>query len=227
MSESQVALPIPDEVLDALAERIAGIVVERITDSLLPPSKRWMRTQDAAEYLGLTRSTLYSRIGDIPHHKIDRLLLFKRDDLDQWLEGHRHEPSSTRLRPQLPPQPVRRAPRQRQAPATDLLPIGPKPKASSQRPKRERPLPAPLSGSEEDKERWARELEISRPALDAMGPKEFTAAWDHRNQRLHDGGVFEHISKLYDHYGAQAVERMSPTELIQATQDLPTGKAAL
>ncbi len=97
MPDSSIVVPIPEEVLDALAERIAHIVVERITDSLLPPSNRWMRTREAAEYLGLTRSAPYGRIADIPHHKVDRLLLFKRDDLDDWVERHRHEPSTARF----------------------------------------------------------------------------------------------------------------------------------
>jgi hypothetical protein len=33
LPDSSIAVPVPDDVLDALAERIADIVVERITDS--------------------------------------------------------------------------------------------------------------------------------------------------------------------------------------------------
>lgn len=94
MNEPEPAIPIPSDVLDAIAERVADIVIERLSDELRPTTGRWMRTREAAEYLGLTRSPLYSRIGDVPHHKIDRLLLFKRDDLDAWLASHRREPDN-------------------------------------------------------------------------------------------------------------------------------------
>lgn len=204
MPDAELALPVPDEFLDALAERVAERVIERIGDSLLPPSNRWMRTREAADYVGLTRSALYSRIADIPHHKIDRLLLFKRDDLDEWLERHRHEPSQVRSAWEAR-QPVRRDSRRRLNSKPDLLPIEPKAKPAPKPQRREQRLPPPLGGNEEHKENWARELEISRAELDAMSPKEFNAAWDARNQRLRDGGVFERLGELYDTLGSKGL----------------------
>ncbi len=220
ITDTEIALPIPEEFSDALAERVAERVIERIGESLPPRSNCWMRTREAAEYVGLTRSALYGRIADIPHHKIDRLLLFKRDDLDEWLERHRHEPSQARSTWEVP-QHARQAPRRRLSPKPDSLPIGPKSKQPDKRPRRERPLPPPLGGTEEHKENWARELEISRAELYAMSPKDFTTAWDRRNQRLQDGGVFERLGDLYDTLGSKAVDRLTPTELIQAVKDLP------
>ena len=124
MNDQTLVLPIPDEVLDAIADRVASIVVERLGDELRPPTARWMRTNEAAEYLGLSRGALYERIGRIPHHKIDRMLLFRRDDLDAWLAEHRREPDQpqTWVRPPSPSS-LRPRPRRRSAPVK-LLPIG-------------------------------------------------------------------------------------------------------
>lgn len=56
-----------------------------------------MRTKEAAEYLGLTRGALYSRIAQIPHYRFERMLPFRREELDAWVEQHRVEP------PRAPP----------------------------------------------------------------------------------------------------------------------------
>jgi hypothetical protein len=56
-----------------------------------------------------------------------------------------------------------------------------------------------------------------------MSPKDFNLAWEERNRRLENGGVFEHLSQLNDTLGRKAVQRMTPTELIQAMEKLPKG----
>jgi hypothetical protein len=74
-----IALPIPDELIDALARRVAAIVVSEMGADLRPSQGRWLRAKDAAEYLGWTRSALYDRVHgqSIPHYKVDQMLLFK------------------------------------------------------------------------------------------------------------------------------------------------------
>jgi hypothetical protein len=72
------------------------------------------------------------------------------------------------------------------------------PEKSSRTP---RPLPPPLGGDEQDKDKWARELEITRAELDEMSPSDFGKAWDKRNERLREGGVFEYLTELTDAHG--------------------------
>lgn len=62
-------------------------------------SGRAMSSADAAEYLGLSESTLRqsrmdgrreNRIPPPPFVKVGKKILYLRDDLDTWLESHRH-----------------------------------------------------------------------------------------------------------------------------------------
>ncbi len=92
MDQRDHSLPIPSALLDAIADRLA----ERLADQLgamRGTNAVWMRTNDAAEYLGVTRSALYSRIREIPHYRFERMLLFRRTDLDPWVESHRVDPA--------------------------------------------------------------------------------------------------------------------------------------
>ena len=47
--------------------------------------------KQAAEYLGISRDTLYrfSREGLIPSYKISRLVKFKKSDLDEWIKKYK------------------------------------------------------------------------------------------------------------------------------------------
>jgi excisionase family DNA binding protein len=58
--------------------------------------KEFLTIDDLSEHLSIKRSTLYSMVesGELPHYRIGRLIRFKRDDVDQWMEGHRREVSS-------------------------------------------------------------------------------------------------------------------------------------
>lgn len=54
----------------------------------------YLRTKDAAEYLGVAIDTLrgYARDGLIPYSRPGgRLLIFSKADLDKWIEKHRSE----------------------------------------------------------------------------------------------------------------------------------------
>jgi len=176
-----------------------------------------MRTAAAGEYLGMTRSALYSRRGDIPHYKVDRLLLCKREELDAWIAQYHREPQ----RQEIWARPTAAASRrhsQREPPGRSFRARVDADKSA--RPKRERPLPPPLCGDEAHKDKWAWELEISRADLDAMNPKEFERAWEARNERLREGGVFEHIDELLQKLGDKGMEELPPSALIRAVQEL-------
>jgi excisionase family DNA binding protein len=181
-----------------------------------------MRSAEAAEYLGWSRSALYDRVSRkaMPHYKVDGILLFKRDELDVWLEQYHEEPQEPRSAP--PPPPPRQSRRKASAVASMQTSLEPSRKeASKQQPKRRpRPLPPPIGGDEEHKNHWARELEITRAELDEMSPSAFRKAWDARNERLEEGGVFAHIDELTDAHGWGVIEKMTASELIKAVADL-------
>jgi len=59
---NELLLPVPDELIEALSARVADRILERMNDEFAPSSGRWMRTHEAAEYLGWTRSALYKQL---------------------------------------------------------------------------------------------------------------------------------------------------------------------
>lgn len=53
-----------------------------------------------------------------------------------------------------------------------------------------------------------------------MSPSDFRNAWNARNLRLKNGGVFEYVTELTDAHGWAVVEKMTASELIRAVADL-------
>lgn len=45
--------------------------------------------EDLSNYLNVKVKTIYSMVPDIPHYRIGKLIRFKKDEIDSWLEGKR------------------------------------------------------------------------------------------------------------------------------------------
>ena len=65
-----------------------------------PVTRRGLSEAEAADYIGMSRSFLrqarmdgkrINRTPGPPFTKIGRKVLYLRDDVDRWLEQHRHE----------------------------------------------------------------------------------------------------------------------------------------
>ena len=84
--------------LDTLLDQIADQIAERVTQQLRPELLNrnddqhtpWLSIDKAAAYLDWPKQRLYKLTaeGAIPHYKHDGRLLFRRDELDQWLRSH-------------------------------------------------------------------------------------------------------------------------------------------
>jgi excisionase family DNA binding protein len=79
-----LALELPDALIDALAERVADLLADREPGGPEP----WIGVEDAAEHLACGKSRLYALVSArrIPHEKDGSRLLFRRSELDRWLE---------------------------------------------------------------------------------------------------------------------------------------------
>lgn len=58
--------------------------------------REFLTIDELSEYLGIKKSSLYAKVerGDIPYYKIDRLIRFKKSDIDLWMEGLKRQPVS-------------------------------------------------------------------------------------------------------------------------------------
>ncbi len=56
-------------------------------------TKEFLDIRDLSECLSIKKSTLYAMVenGELPHYKIGRLIRFKHNDVDAWMETHRKE----------------------------------------------------------------------------------------------------------------------------------------
>jgi len=50
---------------------------------------RWLSVDEIAEYLGLSKDTVYTWISvkGMPAHRVGRLWKFKRDEVDGWVKA--------------------------------------------------------------------------------------------------------------------------------------------
>ena len=58
------------------------------------------RIDQLCKYLNLKKSNLYLKveIGEMPHYRFGRLIRFKKEDVDLWIEGHRREKADPKVR---------------------------------------------------------------------------------------------------------------------------------
>jgi len=93
---------------------------------------RFLNIHELAIYLGIKPKTLYARVQEIPHYKVGRLIRFKREDVDVWMERHKvaktensqdekqgHGSSTPTTDPALESPRTRRS-RKRRSPITDI-----------------------------------------------------------------------------------------------------------
>ena len=85
----ELTLTVPDELLEALARRVARLVSDRLAPPA--PASPWLDVEAALEYLPFSRDQLYKLTSAraIPFRKKrdGQGLLFHRGELDRWLEA--------------------------------------------------------------------------------------------------------------------------------------------
>jgi excisionase family DNA binding protein len=88
------SLELTDDDLERLAEQLAPLLAVAIAGEATTAAgqdDRWLRTAEAATYLGISKSELHRRAaaGAIPHEQDGpgAALFFKRAELDGWRRG--------------------------------------------------------------------------------------------------------------------------------------------
>ena len=76
---SDLAFPIPDDLLDALVERVLARIEAQ---------RRWAEIEGVADYLGVSvRRVRDLRERGLPARQVGRRLIFDLREVDAWLEG--------------------------------------------------------------------------------------------------------------------------------------------
>ena len=70
-------------------EQILDAVVSVREVLNLIESDRYLDLKEAAEYLPLSERTIRQHLNEIPHFRCGRKIVFKKSELDQWMEGFR------------------------------------------------------------------------------------------------------------------------------------------
>lgn len=57
--------------------------------------KEFLNIDELSSYLGIKKSTLYAKVANrqIPFYRVDRLLRFKKVEIDRWMETLKQSPS--------------------------------------------------------------------------------------------------------------------------------------
>lgn len=57
---------------------------------------RWLSVEEIAEYLGVSKDTVYDWITtkEMPAHKAGRLWKFKTEEIDEWMKSGKAKPDS-------------------------------------------------------------------------------------------------------------------------------------
>jgi excisionase family DNA binding protein len=85
----QLTLTIPEQLVEAIAQRVAQLLATPNTTAAESDSSPWMTFEQARAYLGFSRDTLYKLTAAkaIPCHKKrnGQGLRFDRNELDEWM----------------------------------------------------------------------------------------------------------------------------------------------
>jgi hypothetical protein len=80
-----LARPFPDELVEAVAQRTAELLAERLT--VRGQSSLWVDYQGAAEHLGCAPKRIRNLTSQrrIPHHREGGRVIYHKGELDAWV----------------------------------------------------------------------------------------------------------------------------------------------
>jgi excisionase family DNA binding protein len=97
-----LSIELPAELVEAIAQRAADLVLEQLAALSQPTGPRWLYgAQVAADYLGwpVGRVQKLTAAREIPHHRLEgeQRVTYRTDELDAWLGEHYEGPPNLRL----------------------------------------------------------------------------------------------------------------------------------
>jgi hypothetical protein len=82
-----VQVLIDNATLEAIAEQAAQLALDQLARRTNAHSSPWLTgAAAAADYLGWATERVYKRIRELPHYREGGLVMFRRDELDAFVE---------------------------------------------------------------------------------------------------------------------------------------------
>jgi excisionase family DNA binding protein len=76
--------------IQAIAEKVVQLLRPLLSENAKPVNEIF-DVEELAQYLHVSTKWVYKRthLKEIPHHKVEGVLLFRRRDIDKWVDGYR------------------------------------------------------------------------------------------------------------------------------------------
>ena len=104
--DMRAELTIPEELIEAIAERLTEKFFEKMKPLLSSHNNRAnddviFDIKDLCKYLNVSEKWVYerTRFNEIPFFKIGNILRFRKRDIDKWIESYKVPAADTPKRP--------------------------------------------------------------------------------------------------------------------------------
>lgn len=74
-------------VAEELAKLIKPEIRKMVIDMTVSETEGFISATEAAEYIGMSKQTLYNKISEIPHVKFGKFLRFQKSELKKYING--------------------------------------------------------------------------------------------------------------------------------------------
>ena len=74
-------------IAEELAKVLQKEIRKMVVDITVGDMENYISASEAADYLGMSKRTLYNRIDEIPHTKFGRVLKFQKSKLRDYING--------------------------------------------------------------------------------------------------------------------------------------------
>jgi predicted DNA-binding transcriptional regulator AlpA len=83
-------LTLPPELVDLIADK----VIEKLKPLIAVngshnPKDRWFNVKELSAYISMSTQWIYNHKNKLPHSNINNKPLFRKSEIDTWLEGYR------------------------------------------------------------------------------------------------------------------------------------------
>ena len=97
-----LGLELFDSLVDNIARRVESSIGPSSSEKTASASSPFMSVQEAADFLRIRPSTVYLWVSEnkIPHSRIGSRLLFKRDELERFVQASTHTEKASEIHSQ-------------------------------------------------------------------------------------------------------------------------------